>query len=193
MKDSPFWTKFTAVPCCCWLLAAPPTAAFLVFNKNINHWTCDHVVIMWFGWNTTKALFQWKGDSTKEIQGPNCHRNWSPSWNSLSWGVSIFYVHEGVFVVTINNSLGTKCFWCWDLTRGALRSFSPNKGFKGVELVLLDHCGCLKSPRVGSNDSWWCILSMWNVLGLFGASQGIIWGPRQFHPVEPGILALLRW
>ena len=35
------------------------------------------------------------------------------------------------------------------------------------------HCGCLRGPKVGPNDSCWCILLKRNVLGLFGASQCI--------------------
>ena len=65
MKDSPFWTNLTAAAS--QPAAAPLSAPYsesiviiimIIFNRNINHWTCDHVVIMWFGWNTTKSLFQ---------------------------------------------------------------------------------------------------------------------------------------
>ena len=39
----------------------------------------------------------------------------------------------------------------WD--QGSSGAFLPLRDFKGGELVLLGPCGCLKGPRVGSNDS----------------------------------------
>ena len=55
MKDSPFWTNLTAAagqPAAAPLSAPYPESIviiiMIIFNRNINHWTCDHVVIMWF-------------------------------------------------------------------------------------------------------------------------------------------------
>ena len=155
------------------------------FLQNLVHF----VIFLWDSRRPNIAMHcsNGKGDSAKKIKGPNCHRNWSPSWNSLSWGVSISYVHEGVFVVTRNNSLALNVFDVGTWDQGRSGGFLPDRDFKGGKLILSDPCGCLKGPRVGLNDPLWCILSMWNVLWSFWASQGSIWGTRQFHPVEPSI------
>ena len=80
-----------AACCCC---TFPPYSEsiviiiMIIFNININHWTCDHVVIMWFGWNTTKSLFQLSAIS------PSVHRILAHSWEIIemvwSWlGMSV--------------------------------------------------------------------------------------------------------
>ena len=119
----------------------------------------------------------------------NCHHNHRHNHQKNDWNPQDLLRLRLVYVFGRSPTAGNSQTW----DQGCSGAFLPVRDFKGGELVLSGPCGCLKGPRVGSNDSLWYILSMWNVLRSFGASQGSIWGPRQFHPMEPSILAVLRW
>ena len=49
------------------------------------------------------------------------------------------------------------------------------------------HCWCppwyLKGSQVSQLDLWWCMMSLWSVLGSLGPSQGIIRWTRWIQPV----------
>ena len=201
MKDIPFWTKLAGS--CHWLSVGPPDLAccslLTLLKVNCNHHHRHYHKNM-----TSKKLFQIRNFSRRMDSSPNIvamEREIQPKKSNILIAtetealVENLVLEEWAYLMFMKVSLLSQETTLWALNvfdvgtwdQGRSGGFLPDRDFKGGKLILSDPCGCLKGPRVGLNDPLWCILSMWNVLWSFWASQGSIWGTRQFHPVEPSI------
>ena len=82
----------------------------------------------------------------------------------------------------------------YDGTEMTLKSFSHSKADFLVQMSpFWNPNGCQKGSKVVQYAVCWCILPLWNIWGYFLASRFMNWGIKQFHPVEPSVLANLRW
>ena len=85
------------------------------------------------------------------------------------------------------------CFWHYQGAPGHLEA-SLSEGLNlGQMSPFWNPNGCQKGSKVVKYSVCWCILPLWNVEGSFLASQCINWDIKHVHPVEPSVLANMRW
>ena len=143
MKDSPFWTKLTAAgrsSHCCFLAPfSESIGIIIIFNRNINHWTYDHVyIILAHSWEVFQVfkylsiLVSHIVDNTVYLSAENQAKavktafstKWEAKWSILAPGGYLRGPQSGPKSLMFIHSSPMRCFGIiWSFSVHHLGSF----------------------------------------------------------------------